>query len=1357
MLAKMLPQASSSGWYAAIGMLLLLIRGSVGTASGMIELFPTNMTTTIAGKNGSVIPVDNVAATLSGGSFIDVTGDLAGNLYFADMLNGRIRMMDQTGTITTLLAVPNPRAVSMGTANELLVATASNIVSIQKVNNSYLSTTIIGGGPSMNDGIAATFAKLDTPNSIVMQTNGDYYVADAGFHNVRFVRDGTISTVAGVSVGVGGFSGDGAAATGAALWYPLDVALGSASTGTFYIADSGNHRVRKVTNGIITTFAGNGIAVESGDSGLATSASMVSPSSLIYDIVRSILYIGTENRIRKVNSAGIISTLVGGGLPGGFCVPALAIMVQSVTGMFADMTGLYYTDFGQRMVRSIGSSTACVSPSPSASGTSSLSPTPSLSVSVSGTVTASVYPSPTCFSCSILQGWDETDSLTVIAGNATLGTTPVDNVPGTLSGGSFRGITGDGMGNLYVVDSVQGIVRVLNASGIISTLFAFSGMDPWWIAFVAPSSILVSMHLSGVVVLLGPGGMQVVAGGGGSTQDNIPATFASLANPQGIAVISGNIFLFAESSRHKIRCVNNGNISTWAGTGISGYGGDNGLATSARLAYPTSVTLASANKYYIADMSNHVIRMVTNGIISTVAGNSTPGHSGDGGLATLAQLVSPTSVVYDAANGALYIAETLYVRKVSLVTGVISTLTGNAVPSTGGSCASAGLQSVVKPYSMYADRTGLYFSDVGSQYIYAVGSQTCVSATPSPSITASASQLPSVTVSASRPASVSASRTVTPSRSHTVVLPSSTGTPSTSTSYTPSITPSPLCYSIACDTRVYTGNDKLAIFAGNGEPLDASVAEIPATSSGGSFLGIAGDGAGTVYLADSSNNRIRKVFNGSISTVVRFGSVASLAMESANTLLVADSSFSAAIYRLDVRNGNYTIIAGQGDINELDFVPPLLALIQAPIAVASAGYDRYYIAETGAHRIRMVSGGLLFTVAGTGDAGFLADYIMATDTYLNTPLHVTAGYGTSFYIADTGNHRVRYVDMTGLITTKAGNGTGGLYGGDFVTATAVAIDSPSAIAYDLTHNTLYVVEGGRIRRIDAEGEMSTITGHGLHNVPMCIPALLVGGLSPYNMYVDNSGFYVTDPFAHVAYVIGSPTCTPSMLPSKTATSSVSMSLVPSPTMSLSPSALNTPSVTPLASPLMHPSFTSSASSTDTGTASLSATTTGTYTPSFLPSIVAPSVTSTSSSSASISFSSTFTMSISSSSESSAVPVPSSSSTSTSSHSLTPVASPSSGNVSYDASGDGGNGIVAPVARYPRWMVILVAVAIALVCCIATLLAMHVLVRQCEGHGKSKLTDNVKALSRASSSRHMTSNPLAQTARTSASPHRTSMA
>jgi uncharacterized protein (TIGR03437 family) len=209
----------------------------------------------------------------------------------------------------------------------------------------------------------------------------------------------------------------------------------------------------------------------------------------------------------------------------------------------------------------------------------------------------------------------------------------------------------------------------------------------------------------------------------GYSGDNGPATSAQLNAPYGVAVDSAGNLYIADSANNVIRKVANGVITTFAGTnGSFGFGGDNGSATSALLFTPSAVAVDSAGNLYILDSGNDVIRKVSasSGVITTVAGtNATYGFGGDNGPATSAELNGPNGIAVDSA-GNLYIADTSNsrIRKVSASNGVITTFAGDGTPGFTGDGSSATSAELNGPWGVAVDSAGnLYIADLGNNRI----------------------------------------------------------------------------------------------------------------------------------------------------------------------------------------------------------------------------------------------------------------------------------------------------------------------------------------------------------------------------------------------------------------------------------------------------------------------------------------------------------------------------------------------------------------------------------------------------------------------------------------------------------------
>jgi uncharacterized protein (TIGR03437 family) len=540
--------------------------------------------------------------------------------------------------------------------------------------------TLVAGngtwGYSGDDG-SATSAQMYQPRGLAMDSAGNLYIADSLNHRIRKVSNGVITTVAGN--GTRGFSGDNGPATSAQLNNPYGVAADSA--GNLYIADTGNSRVRKVSGGVITTVAGNGTAGFGGDNGPATSAQLNNPYVVAMDSAGN-LYIAdrSNSRIRKVSN-GTITTVAGNGTPGfgGDNGPATSAMLSLPSSVAVDSAGnLYIADYANYRIRKVSNGT-----------------------------------------------------ITTVAGNGTQGSAG-DNGPATSA--QFMspvGIAVDSAGNPYVADWYAHRIRKISNGAIATVAGGGSALgdngpaasarfdEPWGIAVDSVGSLYIADVGNQRIRKVTNGVVTTVAGNGtvGFSGDNGPAASAQLNYPYGVAVDSAGNLYIADSGNDRIRKVSNGVITTFAGNAIMGFSGDNGPATSAELSAPVGVAVDSAGSVYIAGAGDNRIRKVSNGVIATVAGNGTRGFSGDGGPATSAQLNTVFGMAVDSA-GSLYIADAgnNRIRKVS--SGVITTVAGNGTAGFSGDNGPAASAQLYAPYGVAVDSAGnLYIADTENSLI----------------------------------------------------------------------------------------------------------------------------------------------------------------------------------------------------------------------------------------------------------------------------------------------------------------------------------------------------------------------------------------------------------------------------------------------------------------------------------------------------------------------------------------------------------------------------------------------------------------------------------------------------------------
>ena len=642
--------------------------------------------TTVAGNGGYGFLGDGSAATNASVEYPrGVAVDSLGNLYFADYDNDRIRKVDINGVITTVAgngsigfagdgsAATNamldyPTGVAVDSLGDLFIADFYN-ERIRKVDVNGIIATVAGNGSATyaGDGGAATNASLYYPSCVTVDSVGNLYIADEENNRVRKVStNGIISTFAGN--GGYGFTGDGSAATNATFDYPTGVAVDS--RGDLFIADSDNYRVREVgTNGIITTVAGNGSSTYAGDGGAATNASLVYPYGVAVDNLGN-LYIADEanDRIRMVATNGIITSVAGNG-SGGFSGDGNVAANSSLFnpfGVAVDSAGnLFVADEENDRIRKVSAWPANLA-----------------TLTLANLNTNNIGSYSVIVSCS---AGSVTSSVATLNMPAFMVTQPASQT--ALLGGSivFAPIAA---GSLPL--SYQWAFNGTNLLGATNASFPVSSAT---LTNAGAYSVLIT-NLYGVV-----------------TSQSATLTVAYITQPPtnqtmyyGGATSFGVVMSAAGTYTYQwqfngTNLPTSGIITTLAGNGNLTFSGDGGPATNASLYYPRGVAMDGASNVYIADFENNRIRKVgTNGVISTVAGTGTYNFSGDGGQATNATLRYASGVAVDSA-GNLFVADygNYRIRKVS-TNGIITTVAGNGTYGYSGDNGAATNAELTYPY-----------------------------------------------------------------------------------------------------------------------------------------------------------------------------------------------------------------------------------------------------------------------------------------------------------------------------------------------------------------------------------------------------------------------------------------------------------------------------------------------------------------------------------------------------------------------------------------------------------------------------------------------------------------------------------
>ncbi len=520
--------------------------------------------------------------------------DSAGNLYIADFGANVVREITAAGKISTIAGtgtagfsgdaaaataatLSRPSGVAVDSAGNIYISDTGNQV-VRKITtdgniNTFAGSNSLGAGFAGDTG-AATSAQLNLPEALVIDKAGSVYISDYANALIRIViPDGTIGTYAGTGSSPG-FSGDGGAASSAQLNGVLGMAIDTA--GNFFIADYYNLRIRKISpSKVITTVPRGRVVSFGGDGGQATQAVLGTPYGIAVDASGNVYFSDFENfRVRKIAANGVISTFAGNGTLGYSGDGGQATKAQlTPTGLALDSTGnLYIADFLNNVVRMV---------------------TPGGVIST-------------------------------VAGNRAMGA-GFSGDTGAATAAQLNYPTAvvlDNVGNLYIADWGNFVIRKVTPFGVINTVAG-------------------------------------VAGTRGFTGDNGAGTTANLSWVNGLAVdAAGNLYI-SDWGNYRIRRLSTGQlITTVAGNGAQGFSGDNLAATATAVANPYGIVVDASGTIYFADSFNSRIRRVDagTGLISTIAGNGTNGYTGDGGPSILGELFYPLGLARDS-KGTFYISD----------------------------------------------------------------------------------------------------------------------------------------------------------------------------------------------------------------------------------------------------------------------------------------------------------------------------------------------------------------------------------------------------------------------------------------------------------------------------------------------------------------------------------------------------------------------------------------------------------------------------------------------------------------------------------------------------------------------------
>lgn len=561
--------------------------------------------------------------------------------------------------------------------------------------------------------------------------------------------------------------------------------------------------------------------------------------------------------------------------------------------------------------------------------------------------------------------------------------------------------------------------------------------------------------------------------GGVADGDGGPATSALLLQAQGLALDSQDRLYIADVNDNRVRRIDaNGNIETVAGTGIAGFSGDGGTATSARLQNPYGLAIDANDNLYIADLGNARVRKVTpSGFISTYVGGGMvrPGVTNDGGAGSDYILGAPRDLAIDP-HGNLFISDFSrnQVYEVSSI-GILTTAAGTGQPGYTGDFGAAQLATLNAPAGLTFDPDGnLLICDSGNRVIRRILGDLIESYLPTATLAAGLA-LSAPTSIAFQPGGF---LLISDPGAHTLYSVSVIGN---------NIEAIPYAEDMVVDSELNV------YLAQQGFVSSIAISQATATLAGinnQGFLGedvvatearlnqpfgVAADSAGNIYIADTGTNRIRRIDSrgvittfagtgaagytgdGGVSISAELSGPSSVAFDSAGNLLVTDTG-----------NNAIRSISPAGLIATV--VQPA-SLNQPEYALASGG--NIYVSNTGAHTVVMVDAqGVVHPLAGTGTAGSSGDAGPATSATLDSPRGLAIDSQGNLYIADEGAGVVRMVTPGGVISTITSPGNGPWI-------------SPSGLSFS-SDGSLLVADSGTddIRALHGGGAVSVLAGTG---------------------------------------------------------------------------------------------------------------------------------------------------------------------------------------------------------------------------------------------------------------------------------------
>lgn len=650
------------------------------------------------------------------------------------------------------------------------------------------------------------------------------------------------------------------------------------------------------------------------------------------------------------------------------------------------------------------------------------------------------------------------------------------------------GIAIDRVGNIYLSHRSKNRIRKVTPDGIITTIAGngtagYSGdggpaIDaalnfPAGLALDGANNLYIADRNNHRIRKVSPDGIITSVAGTGTPDyggDGGPAFLAHLNFPSDVEVGPNDQLYISDRSNNRIRKIGrDGIISTVAGIGVPGFGGDFGFATNAVLKYPFGISLDRHDNLYIADRGNNRIRKIDGrGIITTIAGDSMHSFGGDYGPASYSNLAYPTDVVVDERDN-VFIADrnNNRIRKIG-AQGVITTFMGTGDTDFNGDNEIAPETSLHLPFALaihpdnklvVVDRSHFRVRSVGlKDYVVrtvagngkelfkgdAGPGPGATLNTPSGIVIDSHGNILFADLQHHRIRKLAPDGIITTFAGNGREGNEGNGGPAMSASLF-----MPSTMAIDREDNVYVVNrlgngwvirkisaqgGTISHFAGNGQQGAEGDGGPAVEASFYTISDIATDKEGNVYISDSTSRSIRKISRDGIirkvldETMVPMGEEFhpnSVLVDDEGTLYFSDSG-SSRIAKIST-DGTLKIIGGTGEFKDSgDGGPAVSAGIRSPGGLVMDRDGALYVAEEQTARIRKINAdGIISLVAGTGETGFSGDQGPANQAQVKSPFRMVMDEAGNLIFTDRDNNRIRKIDTEGIISTLAGHGNFG--------------------------------------------------------------------------------------------------------------------------------------------------------------------------------------------------------------------------------------------------------------------------------------------------------------------------------------------